>query len=507
MAGGVIPTHGSGKNRGHGSKLTASVITICVVAGSAGLIFGYDVGVSGGVTTMAPFLGMFFPFVLRRMADAQQSQYCMFDSQALTAFTSSFYIAGLVSSLIAGSLTTTTGRKGSMIIGGFIFMIGTALNAFAFNIWMLIIGRLLLGFGVGFTNQAAPVYLSEMSPPKWRGTLSTSFQLFLTFGVVIASFVNFAVTRLGDNGWRVALGVGGIPALIMTIGAFFIPDTPSSLIQRGKVNEARRSLQKVRGIDSDTESELNDLVNHNENIKAVNQDPYKLIMKRRYRPHLVLTIAIPSFQQLTGINAVAFYGPVLFRSVGFGSDGALIGGIVLATVNILSTFVSTFAVDRVGRRALFLQAGAQIFISQIALAIVLAIAGGADGNEHFSRKAGILVLILTCSVAAAFAWSWGPLTWLIPSEILPMEVRPAGQGICIAFNFIVTFILSQTFLTVLCHFKYGAFLFYAAWVLIMTVFVYLFVPETKGIPLESMDQVWVKHWYWRRFVDEVTLNG
>ncbi|XP_022748835.1 sugar transport protein 5-like [Durio zibethinus] len=369
MAGGVIADHGHADNNAHASKLTSSVVFICIVAGSAGLIFGYDVGVTGGVTTMGPFLEKFFPFVLQRMADAKQSQYCLFDSQSLTAFTSSLNIAGLVSSLIAGRVTTITGRKGILIIGGSIFMIGTALNAFAFNVWMLIVGRLLLGFGVGFTNQAAPVYLSEMAPPKWRGTLSTGFQFFLTLGVIVASFINFAVARLGDYGWRIALGAGGIPAFVMTVGALFIPDTPSSLIQRGKVNEARRSLETVRGNDSDTESELNELVTHNEAIKAANQDPYKLIMQRRYRPHLVLTIAIPSFQQLTGINVIAFYGPVLFRSIGFGSDGALIGGIILGTVNILSTFVSTYAIDRVGRRILFLQAGAQILLCQVCIRI------------------------------------------------------------------------------------------------------------------------------------------
>ncbi|XVF01572.1 hypothetical protein REPUB_Repub04eG0100600 [Reevesia pubescens] len=502
MAGGVITTHGNDNNYEHGPKLTVSVVIICIVASSAGLIFGYDVGVSGGVTTMAPFLEEFFPFVLRRMADAEQSQYCLFDSQTLTAFTSSLYIAGLISSLIAGRVTTTTGRKGSLIIGGFIFMIGTALNACALNVGMLIAGRLLLGFGVGFTNQAAPVYLSEMAPPKWRGTLSTGFQFFLTLGVIIASLINYAVVRLeGDYGWRIALGAGGLPALIMTIGAFFIPDTPSSLIQRGKVNEARRSLQKVRGIDSETESELNELLIRNEAIKAAKQDPYKLIMERRYRPHLVLTIVIPSFQQLTGINVIAFYGPVLFRSVGFGSDGALLGAIILGAVNILSTLVSTYAVDRVGRRILFLQAGAQIFLCQIAMAILLVVESGTEGTTPFSRRAAILLMVLTCCVAAAFAWSWGPLTWLIPSEILPMEVRPAGLGICIASNFVVTFILSQTFLTVLCHMKFGVFLFYAVWVMIMTIFVALFVPETKGIPLERMDQVWLNHWFWRRYVE------
>ncbi|OMO77922.1 Sugar/inositol transporter [Corchorus olitorius] len=483
MGGGVLTNHADAANifsdSDNASKLTPSVVIICIVAASAGLIFGYDVGVSGGVTTMAPFLEKFFPFVLQRMADAKQSQYCLFDSQTLTAFTSSFYIAGLVSSLIAGAVNTTTGRRGSLIIGGVVFMLGTALNAFAFNLWMLIAGRLLLGFGVGFTNQAAPVYLSEMAPPKWRGTLSTGFQLFLTLGVILACIINFAVAKHGgDYGWRIALGGGGVLALIMTIGALLIPDTPSSLIQRGKVDAARRSLLTVRGRGTDSEAE----------------------------PHLVLAIAIPSFQQLTGISVIAFYGPVLFRSIGFGSDGALIGAIILGAVNIISTLVSTYAVDRLGRRILFLQAGIQIFICQIALAILLFTEIGTEGTRPFSKNGAVVVLVLTCSITAAFAWSWGPLTWLIPSEILPMEVRPAGQGICIAFNFVVTFILSQSFLAVLCHLKFGVFLFYAAWVTIMTIFVALLVPETKGIPLPSMDHLWQKHWLWRRYVQGTAFD-
>ncbi|OMO87007.1 Sugar/inositol transporter [Corchorus capsularis] len=367
MGGGVLTSHADAANifsdSDNASKLTPSVVIICIVAASAGLIFGYDVGVSGGVTTMAPFLEKFFPFVLQRMADAKQSQYCLFDSQTLTAFTSSFYIAGLVSSLIAGAVNTTTGRRGSLIIGGVVFMLGTALNAFAFNLWMLIAGLLLLGFGVGFTNQAAPVYLSEMAPPKWRGTLSTGFQLFLTLGVMLACIINFAVAKHGsDYGWRIALGAGGVPALIMTIGALFIPDTPSSLIQRGKVDAARRSLLTVRGRGTDSEAELNQLINQNKAVTEANQNPYKLIMERRFRPHLVLAIAIPSFQQLTGISVIAFYGHVLFRSIGFGSDGALIGAIILGAVYIISTLVSTYVVDRLGRRILFLQAGIQFHL-------------------------------------------------------------------------------------------------------------------------------------------------
>uniref|UniRef100_A0A2N9HMI6 Major facilitator superfamily (MFS) profile domain-containing protein n=1 Tax=Fagus sylvatica TaxID=28930 RepID=A0A2N9HMI6_FAGSY len=506
MSGGAFSREGSGGRKEDGA-LTASVIIICIVAASAGLIFGYDVGISGGVTTMEPFLKKFFPSVLKKMGDAKQNQYCIFNSQILTLFTSSLYIAGLISSLIAGRVTTATGRKGILIIGGLVFLAGTALNAAAINVEMLILGRLLLGFGIGFTNQAAPVYLSEMAPPKWRGALSSGFQLFLGGGVVFATFINVKAAGMGENGWRVALGCAAFPAIIMTVGAFFIPDTPSSLIQRGLVHEARASLNQVRGVDSDTEAELNDLISYNEASKAATQQPYKTIFQRRYRPHLVLTAIIPSFQQLTGINIVAFYAPVLFRSIGFGAGGALIGALILGLVNLGSTVVSAIVVDRFGRRVLFLEGGIQMFLCQLALAWILAAELGTAGTATFSKSSAILVLILMCSISAAFGWSWGPLTWIVPSEILPMEVRPAGQGICIASNFIFTFILAQIFLAILCQMKYGVFLFYAAWVLLMTIFVALFIPETKGLRLQSMDSIWQNHWFWYRYVEDPSINN
>ncbi|KAF5444172.1 hypothetical protein F2P56_036669 [Juglans regia] len=490
-----------GSNKNGGGSLTPSVLMICIVAASAGLIFGYDIGVSGGVTTMEPFLKKFFPSVLLKMHDAHQNQYCIFDSQILTAFTSSLYITGLVSSLLAGHVTTATGRKGILIIGGAVFLLGTVLNAVAMDVKMLIFGRLLLGVGIGFTNQAAPIYLSEMAPPKWRGALNTAFQLFIGAGVVLASLINLMAAHLGDIGWRVSLGCAAIPAAIMTVGSMFIPDTPSSLIQRGRVQEARKSLNQVRGVDSDTEAELNEMISHNEAAKADNRQPYKVIFERRHRPQLVLAAAIPSFQQFTGINVVAFYGPVMFRSIGISSDGALIAAIILTVVNTASTLVSTFAVDRFGRRLLFFEAGVQMIVTQVALAWILASELGTAGTATFSQGAAITVLVLMCSLSAAFGWSWGPLTWLVPVEILPMEIRPAGQGIGVACNFLFTFILAQVFATILCHMKYGVFLFYAAWVFIMTVLVALFIPETKGISLESMDTIWQDHWFWNRYVD------
>ncbi|KAA8528272.1 hypothetical protein F0562_035627 [Nyssa sinensis] len=479
-------------------RITASVVITCIVAASGGLIFGYDIGISGGVTTMGPFLQKFFPSILRKAAEAKTNVYCVYDSQVLTAFTSSLYIAGFAASLVASPLTAALGRKNIMVLGGCSFLAGAVINGGAENIAMLILGRIMLGFGVGFTNQAAPVYLSEMAPAKWRGALNTGFQFFIGVGVVTANCINFGTAKL-SWGWRLSLGLAIVPAAIMTIGAVLITDTPSSLVERCRLTEARQSLCKARG-STDVEAELNDLIKSSEIAKAANEEPFVIIFERQYRPHLAMAIAIPFFQQVTGINIIAFYAPVIFQSIGFGNDGALLGAIILGLVNLSSILLSAFMVDRYGRRFLFLEGGTQMFICQVAVACVLAVATGVSGTKHISKDHAILLLVLMCIYSAGFGWSWGPLTWLIPSEIFPMKIRTTGQSISIAMQFVTTFVLSQTFLTMLCHFKYGAFLFYAGWLAAMTIFVVLFVPETKGIPLNSVYAVWEEHWYWRGFV-------
>ncbi|GMN45324.1 hypothetical protein TIFTF001_014506 [Ficus carica] len=448
---------------------------------------------------MVPFLKKFFPSVLRKGAEAKTNMYCMYDSQVLTAFTSSLYIAGLAASLVASRLTAVLGRRNIMVLGGCTFLVGAAINGGAANITMLILGRILLGLGVGFTNQATPVYLSEVAPAKWRGAFNTGFQFFIGIGVVAANCINYGTAKR-TWGWRLSLGLAVVPAAIMTIGALLISDTPSSLVERGKLSQAKESLVKVRGKLSDVEAELAELMKCSEIAKAANQEPFVTIFERQYRPHLVMSIAIPFFQQVTGINIIAFYAPVLFQSVGFGSDSALIASIILGLVNLCSILVSTFVVDRSGRRFLFLAGGIQMFVCQIAVACVLAATTGVSGTRHISKGYAILVLVLMCIYAAGFGWSWGPLSWLIPSEIFPMKIRPTGQSISVAVNFGTTFVLSQTFLTMLCHFKYGTFLFYSGWIAAMTIFVALFLPETKGIPLDSMYAVWERHWYWGRFV-------
>ncbi|CAJ1974113.1 unnamed protein product [Sphenostylis stenocarpa] len=500
MAGGGFAVDSPITN-GFDGKLTFSVIITCIVAASSGLLFGYDIGISGGVTTMVPFLQKFFPDILRKAAGADVNIYCVYDSQVLTLFTSSLYLAGLISSLAASRVTMTLGRRNTILLGGVIFFMGGALNGGAENIAMLILGRILLGFGVGFTNQAAPLYLSEIAPPKWRGAFNTGFQFFLSFGVVVAGCINFGTAK-HTWGWRVSLVIAVVPAAVMTIGALLITDTPSSLVERGKIDEARRALRKARGSSIDVEPELEELIRWSEIAKSVEQEPLKTIFERQYRPHLVMAFAIPFFQQLTGINIVAFYSPNLFQSVGLGHDAALLSAIILGIVALASLLVSTAIVDRFGRRFLFITGGICMFLCQIAVSTLLAVSTGVHGTKQISKSNAVLVLVLLCFYSAGFGWSWGPLTWLIPSEIFPLRIRTTGQSIAVGMQFITIFILSQTFLTMLCHFKFGAFLFYGGWIVVMTIFIIFFLPETKGIPLESMYTIWGKHWFWSRFVKE-----
>ncbi|CAN1284472.1 Sugar transport protein 1 [Linum perenne] len=433
-----IATAGGGKE--YPGNLTPFVTVTCIVAAMGGLIFGYDIGISGGVTAMNPFLEKFFPAVYRKknaVSAEEKDLYCQYDSQTLTMFTSSLYLAALLSSIVASTVTRMFGRKLSMLFGGILFFAGAIINGFAQSVWMLILGRILLGFGIGFANQ---VILSFSD---------------VTIGILVANVLNYFFSKIKPNGWRLSLGGAMVPALIITIGSLVLPDTPNSLIERGNHDEARKKLQRIRGVDD------------------------------------VEAILIPFFQQLTGINVIMFYAPVLFGSIGFGDDAALMSAVITGIVNVAATMVSIYGVDKWGRRFLFLEGGVQMLV---VVAVCIGAKFGLDGNPgELPKWYAILVVLFICVYVAGFAWSWGPLGWLVPSEIFPLEIRSAAQ--------------TQIFLMTLCHLKFGLFLFFAFFVIIMSIFVFFFLPETKGIPIEEMGQVWRSHWYWSRFVEAEEVGG
>lgn len=203
-----------------------------------------------------------------------------------------------------------------------------------------------------------------MAPARLRGMLNILFQLMITIGILIANFINYGTSKIvGGWGWRISLGLAGVPALMITLGALFLPDTPNSLIERGHPDEAKEMLRKIRGTE-DIMAEYEDLIVASEESKLVTH-PWRNILERRNRAPLTMSICIPFFQQLTGINVIMFYAPVLFKTIGFGDDASLMSAVITGLVNVLATVVSLVLVDRLGRRFLFLQGGSQMLVCQV----------------------------------------------------------------------------------------------------------------------------------------------
>lgn len=211
-------------------------------------------------------------------------------------------------------------------------------------------------------KQSVPVYLSEMAPAKIRGALNIGFQMMITIGILIANLINYGTSK-HPYGWRISLGVGAVPAILLCVGSLCLDETPNSLIERGQYAKAKSMLQKIRGTEN-VEEEYQDLVDASEAASKVDH-PWKNIVQPKYRPQLTFCSFIPFFQQLTGINVIMFYAPVLFKILGFGDDASLMSAVITGGVNVLATLVSIFTVDKFGRRILFLEGGGQMLICQV----------------------------------------------------------------------------------------------------------------------------------------------
>ncbi|KAJ3681890.1 hypothetical protein LUZ60_014463 [Juncus effusus] len=478
-------------------RITPYVIFSCIIAATGGLLFGYDLGISGGVTSMETFLNHFFPTLLKQMSNhSTTSNYCEFNSQLLTLFTSSLYLAGLLATFPAAWVTRNVGRRASMLAGGAAFLVGAIIGGFAFNIGMLIAGRVLLGVGVGFANQAVPLYLSEMAPSKYRGAINNGFEVCVGLGVFIANLINYRTQKLQSNkGWRLSLILAAIPALILSLGALFIPETPNSIIQRTKSKEkARKKLQKMRGTQN-VEEELNGIIAAGSTASNNSHS----IFQRKHRPQVIMSAFIAFFQQATGINVITFYSPIIFRIIGLGESSSLLSTLITGIIGIISIFIAMVLVDKLGRRTLFIAGGVLMFVTHILVGIILVTQLGDYGG--ISQGYAYVVLVLICIYVGGFGISWGPLGWLVPSEILPLEIRSSGQSLVVAVGLFFAFLLAQVLLSLLCHMKSGVFFFFGGWVLVMTVFVIVLLPETKGLPIEKVEKVWGEHWFWKNWTN------
>lgn len=495
MAGGGIIATGGGRQEQYTGRTTGYVIWTCIIAATGGLLFGYDNGVTGGVISFEEFERKFFPQTLEKH---KESQYCKWDDHYLQLFTSSLFLAGLIAALCGTKITAKYGRKPSMITAGLAFMIGVVLTTAATHLAMLIIGRMFLGVGVGLSTQAVPLYLAEVAPFKLRGALNILFQLAITIGILIAQLINYGTHFIQPWGWRLSLGLAAVPALLFTLGALFVPESPNSLVEQGKMDEARAVLERIRGV-SDVQIEFEDIIQAAK-LAEVERENAFAIVKKRWRPQLVTAILVPAFQQLTGINTIIFYAPQLFQSLGSSDIMSLVQTVVIGSVNVCATFVAIACVDKFGRKVLFWEGGVQMFIAEVALGIIL---GTQFADGHVSKGLAVGLLILICIFIAGFAWSWGPLGWLVPIEIQPLETRSAGNAINTAINFLLTFIIGQFFLSMLCAMKFGTFFFFAGWLFLMTTYVTLFLPETKNVPIEEVVYVSFRHhWFWGRVMKD-----
>ncbi|XP_031737522.1 sugar transport protein MST4 [Cucumis sativus] len=465
-------------------------------------------GCIGQVTASPSFLKRFFPLTYDKIQrqETDHNNYCNFENEGLQIFTSTLYLTTLSSTFLASHTTRLMGRKKTMLFGGLFFILGIILCSTALSFPMLILGRIALGSGMGFSNLSTPLYLSEISPTPTRGALTLLFQFDVTLGILFGNFTAYASSSVeSDWGWRTTLALAGVPALFFTLGAILIEDTPNSLIERGQLEKGKLVLRKIRGTDN-VESEYSEILRASRVAQAV-ENPFADLLMGQNGPPLVIAIMVQVFQQFTGINAIMLYTPLLFKTLGFGDKSSLYSSVITGGVNVLSTCIAIYSVDRIGRRMLLLEAGVQMFLSQLMIAIILALKVDDDSNT-LSHGMAIAIVLMLCTFVSSYAWSWGPLAWLVPSETFPLETRSAGLSVTVCVNMMFTFLIAQSFPSMLCQMKYGIFLFFSGWVLAMSLFAFYLLPETTGIPIEEMTvRLWKQHWFWSKFMENETKEN
>ncbi len=462
------------------------VITIAAIASTGGLLFGFDTGVISGAL---PFL--------------KQSWNLTTDQQEL--ITTAVLVGAVLGAMSSGRITDIVGRKKVIIVTSIIFAVGSVLTGAAPSMWFLVISRILLGVAIGISSFAVPLYISEISPTKIRGAMVSSFQLMITIGIVASYFSDLAFAN-EDNpfSWRWMFYVGVFPALILFIGMMFLPETPRFLIGKGKEEEGRRVLEKVEDpelVDEAIRKIKEEIAMEQESVG------FKELLSKTWRTPLMIAVGIMFVQQFVGINTVIYYAPTLFIIAGFeGARAAIAATVSVGVVNVLATVVAMFMIDKLGRRKLYFIGLTGIMISLTALGIFFFMKDSLGENLRFIIVGTVLIYIIF------FAISLGPLGWLIISEIFPLKIRGVGMSVGALSNWFFNGIVAFTFLKLAWLFTgegmeivnraadgkelppdpnpAGAFLLYAAIAVLGIIWGLKYIPETKGVSLEEIEEHW-----------------
>ena len=401
-------------------------------------------------------------------------------------------IGCIIGGASAGFISKSMGRKNGLMVAAIAFFISAvgawkpeAFNVFGtLDVYAFVIFRIIGGIGVGIASMISPMYIAEIAPANIRGKLVSFNQFAIIFGMLVIYFVNYFIARQGNEiwlineGWRWMFFSGAIPAAIFLVLLFFVPETPRYLAIQGKDEKALNVLNKIAG---------------EENAPAILKEIKSTLHELNAPwlsygfPIIVIGILLSVFQQFVGINVVLYYAGNIFRNMGASTDSSLMQTIIVGSVNLLFTVVAIVTVDKFGRKPLMI-------IGSIGMAFSMA----ALGLAFYFNQVGLIALFFMLLYTAAFAMSWGPVCWVLLAEIFPNSIRGA-LSIAVAAQWIANWIVSLTFpmlndnVWLTEKFNHGfAYWLYALMGILSAIFIWKFVPETKGKTLEEMEHIWKK---------------
>ncbi|WP_066836275.1 sugar porter family MFS transporter [Rufibacter ruber] len=439
------------------------VYRITMVAAVGGLLFGYDTAVISGA------IGFL------------QTNYNL--SSAMMGWIASCAILGcMLGAMFAGGLSDKVGRKKVLMLSAVLFAVSSVGTAMPPSLTWFVVFRLIGGLGIGIASILAPMYITEIAPAAIRGRLVSINQLGIVTGILLIYFVNAGIAGLYDEawnittGWRWMFGSGIIPSVIFMALLFFVPESPRWLAKKGQVEEPLAILTRINGPQK-AQVELNQI------RETLSEETGTLgeLLKPGLRKAFFIGVVLAILSQITGINAIMYYAPEIFKSTGDGSDSALLQTILVGTVNLLFTIVAIKYVDNWGRKGLLL-------VGSAGMAVCLLIIGGAF---YLEMVKGYVVLVFILAYIAFFAVSLGPLAFVIIAEIFPNRTRGRAMSICLSALWIAVFVVSQ-FFPILLEAIGSAYTFWIFMVMsvITFVFVWRLVPETKGKTLEEIERSW-----------------
>ncbi len=438
------------------------VVTWSVIIALGGFLFGLDTAVISGAEQE-----------IQKLWNLNVFQHGLTVSIAL--------IGTVVGAMAGGIPTDALGRKKTLLWVAILFFVCAIGSALATDWYTFLLFRFIGGLGVGCSSVTAPMYISELAPASHRGRLVAMFQFNVVLGILIAFLSNYLLQDIGENSWRWMLGVQAFPSIIFLVAIFSLPESPRWLVvKKGKSDEALKIFERIDP--TTAKQELAAIQNaHDRSFEAgaASTD----LFNSRYRTPVMLAILIATFNQVSGINAIIYYAPRIFKMTGLGTDSALLSSVGLGLVNFLFTLLAMNFIDRYGRRKLML-------IGSVGLIITLGLVAQAFYSQEASgaeRLTGYAVPIYLFVYIGFFAFSQGAVIWVFISEIFPNEVRAKGQALGSFTHWLMATLIAFTFPYIAEKLGGGnSFLIFTVMMILQLVFVWKMMPETKGRSLESL---------------------